>query len=151
MLSFVYCVSALRQYHRIVENILRFADADTLIHLAYKVSSVWKDTGFHVIKTSENFRSVGNPYPCGPVEYGEQCDLNSSLRFLEPSDEKFERYDKEVLLILGIKDLLREPRYIWPDICLPEWPAPSEYRKPYQVIWKRHMMNFGDAVLISDN
>ena len=107
----------------LVENTLRFAGPQTQICLAWKVSPLWRDKIVHVVKTSNDLHSFRHPFPCGAAEQGEQRDLDPSLRFLEPSDEEFESYYNELLLLCGIKDSPGEHRCSWPYVCSPHWPA----------------------------
>ena len=105
----------------LVENIIRFADAETQIHVAWNVSALWRHTVAHVMANSNSFRP-SHPYEV--VELGSKRNLAAMSGLPEPSNQEFQKFERELQLLRGLYEPLEvSPHNHWSGIYPPYWPA----------------------------
>lgn len=133
----------------LVENIIRFADAETQIHAAWNVSSLWRHTVTHVVATSDLSRQS---QLSKAVEIHGLLDLDVTNILPEPSAEDFQKFENELLLLQELNEPLEDaPANKWSGIYPPYWPAhiyasnalPSherdlydKIRRPFALRWR---------------
>lgn len=108
----------------LVENIIRFADAETQMHAAWNVSTLWRHTVAHIMTTPNSFRPS---LPYEVVERGSTQNLDAIGGLPEPSDEDFQKFEQEMLLLREFQasrdaDVAARD-YSWSGIYRPYWPA----------------------------
>ncbi|KAI4676382.1 uncharacterized protein J4E88_007298 [Alternaria novae-zelandiae] len=108
----------------LVENIIRFADEETQMHAAWNVSTLWRHTVAHVMTTPNSFRPL---LPYEVVERGSTRNLDAMSSLPEPSDEDFQIFEQEMLLLREFQasrdaDVATRD-YAWSGIYRPYWPA----------------------------